>query len=269
MIYHKTFSELTLSKEIQEELLSLKFDLENNTLEHLGFYDVTPEKIADAVATHKAKKIEKDSYYEFYGDDLANIGTMRQFDVPENLANEILYQIKDLSSLSDEKPEVKMQYMFDGQCVPIHYDKSRSTSFMHPLARHENTFTNFFEYLDDIEFVKNFYKEFYTVGDPEISSIENIAGLPENLKNKFLENSYISGLIYGSINRERNNSIPNPLNSTMVSSINILQHPVLLNTDKLHDVRWTPNSLSLENPRISIFVKWNSLKFDRVTKHLT
>ena len=267
MIYYKTFPEFNLSEDIKEELISLKFDLANCALDNLDYYDVTAEKIAELVATNKSKKIEKDSYYEFYGNDLATIGVMRAFDVPTTLADEIIYQLRDITSISEERPYVRMQYMFGGQCVPIHYDSTRSTSLMHPLLRHENTFTNFFEYLDDIEFVKNFYKDFCVPGY-EISSIEDILKLPEHLKSKFLENDYISKLIYGSVNRERKNTIPNPLNSKMVDGVEIKDYPVLLNTDKLHDVRWTANSLTIEKPRVSMFLKWNSLKFDQVMNRL-
>jgi hypothetical protein len=266
VVYHKTFPEFTLSDDIKEELLSLKFDLVDNSLNVLGYYDVTAEKIADLVATNKSKIPDKDFYYEFYGNDLANIGVMRAFDVPTPLADEILYQLKDIVSLSDERPYVRMQYMFDGQCVPIHYDATRSTSLMHPLMRHENTFTNFFEYLDDIEFVNNFCKDIE--GCPQIEKLEDILLLPNNFKNKFLENDYISKLIYGSINRERKNTIPNPLNSKMASSVEIKDYPVLLNTDKLHDVRWTAGSLSAGKPRVSMFLKWNTLKFDQVMNRL-
>lgn len=268
MIYHKTFPELKLSKDVESALLSMRFVVENNSKENLGYYDVTPEKIAELVSTNKAKIPDKDFYYEYYGNDLSSIGIMRQFDVPTELADEILDQVKILSSLVDERPYVKVQYMFGGQCVPIHYDASRSTSFMYPLLNHKNTFTNFFEYLDDIEFVKNFYKEFYTEGDPEISSIEDILLLPNNIKSKFLENDYISKLIYGSVNRERKNTIPNPFNSKKVDSVEINDCPVLLNADKLHDVRWMPNTLTAENPRYSLCIKWNSLKFDYVMQNI-
>jgi hypothetical protein len=58
-----------------------------------------------------------------------------------------------------------------------------------------------------------------------------------------------------------------PTTCLLTSSVTIGQHPALLDVDCPHDVTYKKNSITFDNPRISLNLKWEDMKFQQVLKY--
>ena len=78
-----------------------------------------------------------------YGFLFERIGNFRTVHVPDHVVQSILNQWVFLQEMP-EKPIIKLQILYGGECVPIHVDRTRSTSLIYPINNHTAT-TNFYD----------------------------------------------------------------------------------------------------------------------------
>jgi len=62
-------------------------------------------------------------------------------------------------------------------------------------------------------------------------------------------------------------SVVDPQHCTLIHSINVLAHPVLINTTKIHDVTIDPRQHTKQNPRLTVNVKWSKMTFEQVVSY--
>lgn len=212
----------------------------------------------------------RSEYQSFYGTENRLVGTMFNFELPVEIEQEIQSQWKFLSHFSDQ-PILRLQIVCGGSMIPVHMDVTKATSLIFPLANHENCFTQFYEFFEDITCWQEHYNNIKDPAWPLCKTPADIVNLPDHCQ---LELAASEGHVnfFSMIRIRRNGSknqngyTPPPNEFSYVDQVEIYPSPVLLNINKLHGVRYTENSLTEDCPRMSLFAKWPSSLFKDVSK---
>ena len=208
MPHYFVFPKLTLDPKDELELRTFDWTASDPA------YRITRTGIALQLLTiWQENRIPPWNLIQQYGFLFERIGEIRTVHVPDHVSQSILNQWTFLQKMP-EKPIIRLQILYGGECIPIHIDRTRSTSLIYPINNHTAT-TNFYD----------------------------------------LQKEPIG------------RALVDPTTCLLTSSITIDQHPVLLDVDCPHDVTYKKNSITFDNPRISLNLKWEDMKFQQVLKY--
>ena len=232
-------------------------DLENNT--SMG----VPENL-------------RSQYQSFYGPENKLIGTIFTLQLPVEIEQEIRSQWAFLTEF-DDQPIIRLQIVCGGSQIPVHVDLTKTTSLIFPVANHQNCFTQFYEFLEDIKLWQEHYSKIKDISWPLCETPADIVNLPEYCQAELaaseghMEFFSIAGLTRASDDRFKHgvNGTPSPSEFSYVDQVEIYPSPVLLNINKLHGVRYTENSLTEDNPRVSLFAKWPKTLYQHIASCLS
>ena len=253
--YFETAPSIELSKELQQQLT----ELDRQTLEPADnlYYDINANKVFEII---KSRSLDKQTFEKFYGEGLANLASCVTWNLPKNLEEEIFYNYQDFFQLTGEVPDIRLQSIFGNQ-LPLHIDKDRTVSIIHPLKNHHNTWTEFYNHENEIAQWEQHYLSLQDQSWPSCNTVWDIQDLPTTVKEEILKNPYTLELANGQTNDYR--SVGDPARLKKVCQVQIDQLPCILNVNKWHGV-CCPSPLTETNPRLSLFFKWRKASFTQV-----
>ena len=232
-------------------------DLENNT--SMG----VPENL-------------RSQYQSFYGPENKLIGTIFTLQLPVEIEQEIRSQWTFLTEF-DDQPIIRLQIVCGGSLIPVHVDITKTTSLIFPVANHQNCFTQFYEFSEDIRHWQEHYNNIKDTSWPPCETPADIFNLPEYCQTELaaskghMEFFSMASLRSSNVDRLKQvvDSVPPPSEFSYVDQVEIYPSPVLLNINKLHGVRYTENSLTEDNPRVSLFAKWPKTLYQNIASCLS
>jgi len=249
---------LTLTSELTFQLLNLDRDqlIQADDQE----YDMNPNKLEKV-----SVDLNKKNFEDFYGAEMNKSASCITWYLPDQLEEEILNNYKKFFQLVDDLPEIRLQSIF-GMHIPLHIDKHRTVSIIHPLKNHNNTYTEFYTSQVETDQWQDHYRALKGDSWPDCSNIWEIQNLPEYIKNELLENSFTSKLLNGSRNNKNflhHSTIGDPSLLKKIFEVEIESSPCILNVNKWHSV-YCPDKFTEQNPRLSLFFKWRNTTFTHV-----
>lgn len=264
--YYQKLPNVTLSNDIINSIKNLPWQTmaKRDIYENLNWHD-----LGKSTSTGVPENLRSE-YQSFYGVENKLVGTMFNFELPVEIEQEIQSQWKFLSHFSDQ-PILRLQIVCGGSMIPVHVDVTKTTSLIFPLANHENCFTQFYEFFDDITLWQKHYSNIKDPSWPPCETPADIVNLPENCQLELAASEgHVNFFSMIRIRRKGSKNIneytPPPNAFSYVDQVEIYPNPVLLNINKLHGVRYTENSLTEDRPRMSLFAKWPNSPFKDVCK---
>ena len=253
--YFETAPAIELNKKIQQQLI----ELDRKKLEPADnlHYDINADKVLKII---ESRLLDKSNFEKFYGKNLSNLASCVTWNLPTDLEKEIFHNYQDFFKLVDEVPDIRLQSIFGNQ-LPLHIDKDRTVSIIHPLQNHSNTWTEFYDHNDEIDQWQQHYLLLQDKLWPNCDSVWDIQNLPTVVKEEILKNSYTLQLVNGQTNDYR--SVGDPVKLNKVCQVNIELFPCILNVNKWHGI-YCPTPLTETNPRLSLFFKWRKASFTQV-----
>ena len=249
---------LLLNLNLKTELSNL--DRSKLTVGDKSTYDLDQVKMDGIVK--KNYPDDKQCFFDFYGDNFANMASITTWHLPNQLEQSLLDEYAYFFNLINEAPEIRLQAIAGVQ-FPVHADRHRTVSIVHPLKNHLNTWTKLYDH--DIEILRwnNHYSNVKDQSWPECKTLWDFKFLPEFVKQELLENAYTHTLLTEGIRRLTPSNIVNPTQATEVCQVKIDKFPCILNVNKCHSI-YCPDAPTPENPRLSVFFKWRETKFTQV-----
>ena len=264
--YYQPLPDVSLSNDIIDAIKNLPWQTmaKRDIYENLNWHN-----LGKSTSTVVPENLRSE-YQSFYGIENKLVGTMFNFELPVEIEKEIRSQWKFLSHFSDQ-PILRLQIVCGGSMIPVHVDVTKATSLIYPLANHENCFTQFYEFFEDITLWQEHYSNIKDPSWPLCETPADIVNLPEHCQLELAASEghvdFFSMIrIRRSGAKNENGYTPPPNAFSYVDQVEIYPNPVLLNINKLHGVRYTENSLTEDRPRMSLFAKWPSSLFKDVSK---
>ena len=253
--YFETAPAIELNKKIQQQLIEIDYkDLEPADNFH---YDVSADKVHKIIETWL---FDKSDFEKFYGKNLCKLASCVTWNLPTDLEKEIFYNYEDFFKIFDEVPVIRLQSIFGNQ-LPLHIDRDKTVSIIHPLKNHHNTWTEFYDHEKEIARWKQHYLSLQDKLWPNCDTVWDIQNLPTAIKEEILKNPYTLQLVNGQTNTNR--LIENPASLKKVCQVQIDQLPCILNVSKWHGV-CCPSPLTETDPRWTLFFKWSKASFTEV-----
>jgi hypothetical protein len=161
--------------------------------------------------------------------------------------------------------------------IPVHVDITKTTSLIFPVANHKNCFTQFYEFSEDIKLWQDHYANIKDPSWPLCETPASIVNLPEYCQAELAAShstvNFFSMTRVQSAHADRFkkgvNATPPPDTFSYVDQVEIYPHPTLLNINKLHGVGYAENSLTEDNPRVSLFAKWPKSLYQHIASCLS
>lgn len=267
--YYQTLPNTSLSNDIVAAVKNLPWQrmAKKDIYENLNWHDLEYNTSMGVTEDLRSQ------YQSFYGTENNLVGTMFNFELPIELDKEIRSQWKFLSHFNDQ-PILRLQIVCGGSMIPVHVDVTKTTSLIFPLVNHENCFTQFYEFSEDIKLWQEHYANIKDPSWPLCETPASIVNLPEYCQAELaVSHSTVNFFSMSRLQpahadrfKKVANATPPPDTFSYVDQVEIYPSPVLLNINKLHGVRYTENSLTEDRPRMSLFAKWPSSLFKDVSK---
>ena len=256
--YFEPAPDLLLNLNLKTELLDL--DRSKLTVGDKSTYDLDQVKMDGIVKKNYPN--DKQCFFDFYGDNFANMASITTWHLPNQLEQSLLDEYEYFFNLINEAPEIRLQTIA-GVHFPVHVDRHRSVSIVYPLKNHSNTWTKFYDHDIDILNWNNHYSNIKDQSWPDCKTLWEFKFLPEAIKTELLNIPGTYTLLTEGIRRLTPNPIVNPTQVTEVCQVKIDKFPCILNVDKCHSI-YCPDAPTDENPRLSVFFKWRETKFTQV-----
>ena len=269
--YYQTLPNITLSDDIINAIKTLPWQTmaKRDIYENLNWHDVS-----NNTSIGVSENLLPDNQ-SFYGIDYNLVGTMFNFELPIELDKEIRSQWKFLSHFNDQ-PILRLQIVCGGSMIPVHVDVTKTTSLIFPLVNHENCFTQFYEFTEDLKIWQEHYANIKDPSWPLCETPASIVNLPEYCQEELAASSgTVNFFSMGRIRQQEltgtksRHGTPIPSAFSYVDQVEIYPSPVLLNINKLHGVRYTENSLTEDRPRMSLFAKWPKSLYQHIASCLS
>jgi hypothetical protein len=270
--YYQTLPNISLSNDIVAAVKKLPWQrmAKKDIYENLNWHDLeyntsmgVPEDL-------------RSQYQSFYGLENKLIGTMFNFELPAEIEQEIRSQWTFLTEF-DDQPIIRLQIVCGGSMIPVHVDITKTTSLIFPVANHKNCFTQFYEFSEDIKLWQDHYANIKDPSWPLCETPASIVNLPEYCQAELAASH--STVNFFSMTRIQPahadrfkkgvNATPPPDTFSYVDQVEIYPHPTLLNINKLHGVGYAENSLTEDNPRVSLFAKWPKSLYQHIASCLS
>ena len=132
--FYENVPELQLPDHIQQQLISL----DRNSLRINDLCLADGKEVFVGLSYDTLERLDFAS--EQYNYELGSIITWY---LHADLEQAVLDHYADFFGLFSEPPAIRLQYIF-GSGVAVHIDQIRSSSIIHPLLNHANTFTRFY-----------------------------------------------------------------------------------------------------------------------------
>jgi hypothetical protein len=251
--FYENVPELQLPDHIQQQLIGLDRNL--LPVGDEGAYDVDYNRLLEINFAHV------DQYTQ------NKLGTVITWHLPPDLEQSIIDHFVAFFKFFDEAPAIRLQYVF-GHRLPVHSDKIRSASIIHPLQNHNNTFTRFYEHQIESEAWQCHYNNIADPSWPPCNSIKSFESLPLHIQQELLihdgTESLLAGIHLHTMLRSRNeSSIVNPTCVKLVDQVEINHCPCLLNARHCHDV-YLPRNPDSSQGRLSLYWKFSNQEFATV-----
>ena len=269
--YYQTLPSITLSDDIIHAIKTLPWQTmaKRDIYENLNWHDLSNNTSIGVLENQRSK------YQSFYGPENNLVGTMFNFELPIELDKEIRSQWKFLSHFSDQ-PILRFQIVCGGSMIPVHVDVTKTTSLIFPIANHENCFTQFYEFTEDLKIWQEHYANIKDPSWPLCETPAGIVNLPKYCQEELAASidtvnffSMVRIRQQGLTGSKNNYGTPVPDAFSYVDQVEIYPHPTLLNINKLHGVRYTENSLTEDHPRMSLFAKWPKALYQHIASCLS
>ena len=270
--YYQKLPNISLSNDIVDAVKKLPWQrmAKKDIYENLNWHDLKHNTSMGVPENLRSQ------YQSFYGSENKLIGTMFNFKLPVEIEQEIRSQWTFLTEF-DDQPIIRLQIVCGGSLIPVHVDVTKTTSLIFPVANHQNCFTQFYEFLEDIKLWQEHYSKIKDISWPLCETPADIVNLPEYCQAELaaskghMEFFSIARLTRASDDRFKQgfDSTPPPSAFSYVDQVEIYPSPVLLNINKLHGVRYTENSLTEDNPRVSLFAKWPKALYQHIASCLS
>ena len=270
--YYQKLPNISLSNDIVDAVKKLPWQrmAKKDIYENLNWHDLEHNTSMGVPENLRSQ------YQSFYGPENKLIGTMFNFKLPVEIEQEIRSQWTFLTEF-DDQPIIRLQIVCGGSLIPVHVDVTKTTSLIFPLANHQNCFTQFYEFSEDIKLWQEHYNNIKDPSWPLCETPADIVNLPEHCQFELAASEghmkyfSISGLKRASDDRFKQGFDPTPPPNAFsyVDQVEIYPSPVLLNINKLHGVRYTENSLTEDNPRVSLFAKWPNALYQHIASCLS
>ena len=268
--YYQKLSNLNLSADIVNAVKKLPWQTmaKSDIYENLNWHNLAANASAGVPENLQSQ------YQSFYGPENKLIGTMFNFELPVEIEQEIQSQWTFLTEF-DDQPTIRLQIVCGGSMIPVHADVTKTTSLIFPLANHENCFTQFYEFSEDIKVWQEHYANIKDPSWPLCETPAGIVNLPESCQAELAADR--STVNFFSTSRTRaahaNNTAalatPSPDKFSYVDQVEIYPGPALLNIQKLHGIGYTEHSLTEDRPRMSLFAKWPKSLFQDIASCLS
>jgi hypothetical protein len=270
--YYQKLPNISLSNDIVDAVKKLPWQhmAKKDIYENLNWHDLEHNTSMGVPENLRSQ------YQSFYGSENKLIGTMFNFELPVEIEQEIRSQWTFLTEF-DDQPIIRLQIVCGGSLIPVHVDKTKTTSLIFPVANHQNCFTQFYEFSEDIKLWQEHYSKIEDISWPLCETPADIVNLPEYCQAELaaseghMEFFSIAGLKGASDDKFKHgvDGTPSPSEFSYVDQVEIYPSPVLLNINKLHGVRYTENSLTEDNPRVSLFAKWPKTLYQHIASCLS
>lgn len=258
--FYENVPELQLPDHIQQQLISL----DRNSLRINDLCLANGKEVFVGLSYDSLERLDFAS--EQYNYELGSIITWY---LSADLEQAVLDHYADFFGLFSEPPAIRLQYIF-GSGVAVHIDQIRSSSIIHPLLNHANTFTRFYEH----KYVNAAWRQHYSnIADPSwppCKSIKSFEYLPLHIQQEILTHDGSESILSG-INLsknlpgldEYNNRVVPPNIVELVDQVEIKNYPCLLNVRHPHDV-YLHDIPDSNNGRLSLYWKFSNEEFSTV-----
>lgn len=196
-----------------------------------------------------------------------DLGSIVSWHLPTDLEQAILDHYADFFACLTEPPAIRLQHVF-GHRVPIHIDQIRSSSIIHPLLNHNNTFTRFYEHKLENAAWRQHYSTIADPSWPPCESIRSFEYLPLHIRQELLTHDGSESLLSGFwlsenlIGVNEHKVVP-PNSVELVDRVEIKHYPCLLNARRCHDV-YLPDTPDSNNGRLSLYWKFSNQEFSTI-----
>ena len=257
--FYKNVPELQLPDHIQQQLI----DLDRNSLRINDLCLADGKEVFAGLSYDSLKRLNFAS--EQYNYELGSIITWY---LPADLQQAVLDYYADFFGLLSEVPAIRLQYIF-GNGVAVHVDQIRSSSIIHPLLNHANTFTRFYEHKYESATWRQHYSNIADPSWPSCESIRSFEYLPLHIQQEILTHDGSESILSGNVlagnlaNLDEYNKLITPNSVELVDQVEIKNYPCLLNARRCHDV-YLPHTPDSNNGRLSLYWKFSNQEFSTI-----